>query len=79
MPSNRELLEAALIGYAAQISKIEQAMAEIRSQLKGSGGVTAETAPSGKRRKFSAAVRKKMAAAQKARWAAVRAMKSARS
>jgi hypothetical protein len=78
MPLNREFLEAALIGYAAQIAKIEQAMAEIRSQLKGSGGVSKVAAPSGKRRKFSAAVRKKMAAAQKARWAAIRAKKSAK-
>jgi hypothetical protein len=78
MPAHSSsLLQAALIGYQAQIKEIEQAMAAIRAQLKGSGATaTAPAAQPRKRPRFSAATRKKMAAAQKARWAAIRAAKS---
>ena len=59
-------LQMALIGYQAELSRIEQRMAEIRGQL---GGPVAaqEAAP---KRVLSIAARARMAAAQKKRWAA---------
>jgi hypothetical protein len=76
MPISRDLLEAALVGYQSEITRIQGAMAAIRSELKGAPAVTALATPGKKRSRFSAATRKKMAAAQKARWAAIRAEKS---
>jgi hypothetical protein len=72
-----DILQAALIGYQAEISRIEQTMAKIRAELKGSAGATPAAAPMRAKRKISAAGRKKMAAAQKKRWAAYRQQKSA--
>jgi hypothetical protein len=73
MPANRNILQAALIGYQAEISRIEQAIAEIRRELKPpSDGAPA--APKRAKRKMSAAGRKRMAAAQKKRWAAFSAL-----
>jgi len=68
------LLRAALIGYENQLAQIEKAMAEIRRQLRadGSGSPT----PAKERgRTMSAAARKRIAAAQKKRWAAYRKAK----
>jgi hypothetical protein len=76
MPSHSDILQAALIGYQAEITRIEKAMAEVRAELKGSPSAAMSAAQPRTRSKFSAATRKKMAAAQKARWAAVRAQKS---
>jgi homoserine kinase len=76
MPISRDLLEAALVGYQAQIATIQQAMADIRGKLNGSGSTVIATLPTRGKRKLSAASRKKMAAAQKARWEAFRAQKS---
>jgi hypothetical protein len=68
MPSRIDdaTLQMALIGYQAELSRIEQRMAEIRGQL---GGPVAaqEAAP---KRVLSIAARARMAAAQKKRWAA---------
>jgi hypothetical protein len=79
MPAHSDLLQAALIGYQAQIKEIETAMTAIRAQLKGSSDATAPEAQPRKKSKFSAAARKKMAAAQKRRWAAFHARKAAKS
>jgi hypothetical protein len=68
------LLRAALIGYENQLAQIENAMAEIRRQLRTSGGGEAGPASEG-RRGMSAAARKRIAAAQKKRWAAYRKSK----
>lgn len=72
-----ELLSMALVGYLSQKSEIEAAIAEIRAKL-GNGGTETPSAvagaltvsPSGNRRKMSApAARRRIAAAQKKRWA----------
>jgi hypothetical protein len=78
MPANSDILQAALIGYQAEITRIEQAMAEIRAGLKGSAGATSAATPKGAKRRISAAARKRMAAAQRKRWAAYRKQKSAK-
>jgi hypothetical protein len=59
MPVHSSALQAALIGYQAEITRIQDAMAAIRSQLKGSGGTIAAPAEPRKRSEFSAASRKK--------------------
>jgi hypothetical protein len=70
------LLQAALIGYQSEIARIQEAMAEIRRELGGSAGTTVAATPTRGKHKVSAAARKRMAAAQKKRWAAIRAAKS---
>src|ERR1700722_12861160 len=71
---DESLLRAALIGYQQQIADIETAIANIRSQLAGSGDQTASTLEGGPhtRRKFSAAARRKMAASQRLRWSKIK-------
>jgi hypothetical protein len=83
---DQSVLAVALEGLEAQKKKLEEHIAQVRSLLGlGTGrrgrppkaaaalGATAAPAPSGrKRRKFSAATRAKMAAAQKKRWAAIK-------
>ena len=78
MPANSDILQAALIGYQAEINRIKQAMAEIRAELQGSAGATSSVMPKRAKRKTSAAARKRMAAAQKKRWAAFRQQKLAK-
>jgi len=79
------LLEMALVGYQAQLEKVTSKIAEIKAQLgqrgpgrpKGSGAAQAVTAAAAapapaaqKRRTISKAGRERIAAAQRARWAA---------
>ena len=69
--NDHALLEAALIGYQHQAAQLAEKIAEIRRQL---GGKTPSAAPKAaatptKRRTMSAAARKRIAAAQKKRWA----------
>jgi hypothetical protein len=68
MKSDRSFLEAALVGYQAQLAEIHQAMLNIRGML---GQKQAVATPSTKpaRRKMSAAGRRRIAVAQKKRWA----------
>jgi len=67
-----EIISAAILGFEGQKRQIDDQIAELRAML---SGVPAETAATpedgipGKRKKFSASSRRKMAAAQKARWA----------
>ncbi len=80
-----------MAGFDSVLSTLRQTEQELRKQLNGiqnaiaalSGGSTGRrgrrpgTATTGrKRRRFSAATRKKMAAAQKARWAKLKGAKS---
>ena len=58
-----EILEAALNGLQAQLERLDSQIADVR-QLLG---------PDQPRHKRSAAVRRKMAAAQRRRWAALKA------
>jgi hypothetical protein len=71
--SDNALLEAALIGYQHQADQLAEKIADIRRQLGGkspsaSPKATAAAVP-GKKRSMSTAARKRIAAAQKKRWA----------
>src|SRR5437870_13131843 len=68
-----ELLTAALAGYQAELDRIDGKIGEIRRML-GDRANHVGTASDGTRpkRTFSAASRRKMATAQKARWAGIK-------
>jgi hypothetical protein len=74
----REILEAALHGLEAQKQKLDNQIAQVRSMLGKRVGRPPKTAkasvvtaaPVRKKRVLSAAARKRIAAAQKKRWAA---------
>jgi ribosomal protein L15 len=70
-------ISASQLRRAADIQdKIESLQSELGKLLgNGSASATASKAPKLKRRKMSAAARAKIAAAQRARWAKVRAGK----
>jgi hypothetical protein len=72
-----QLLQMALIGYAAEREKIQSKIDEIRAQLGGRRGRPATTSdgtgPAKRtRRGMSAAARRRIAAAQKKLWAEYR-------
>ena len=69
-----EIIVAAIEGYESQKTRIDVQIAELKALLSGGPIETAATpeAPTRKRKKFSAASRRKMAAAQKARWAKIK-------
>jgi hypothetical protein len=70
-----EIIEAAIKGFQAQKAEIDSQIAELRSMLPGgrtSPAATPYDSGKGKRKKFSLASRRKMAAAQKARWAEIK-------
>jgi hypothetical protein len=70
-----EFIEAAIAGFEAQKNHIDSQISELRSMLDGRNTGPAVTPPETgkrKRRRFSLASRRKMAAAQKARWAGIK-------
>jgi hypothetical protein len=81
---NHEILEAALQGLEAQKSKLDEQIAQVRSLLGGRAGRPAKAASSSedhsaapakghrKKRVLSSEARKRIAIAQKKRWAAFR-------
>jgi len=78
---NKYLLDAALEGLELQKSRIEEQIAEVRRMLgmrnaKPAKAVSEEStpaaAPASKKRALSLAARKRIAVAQKKRWAAYR-------
>jgi hypothetical protein len=73
MNADHELLEAALVGYRHLRDQIEEKIAEIRSQIGTAPEVELDvvppSAPQLKRRVISAAGRRRIAAAQRKRWA----------
>ena len=74
MKLKEEVIHAAIDGFTAQKLRIDVQIADLRAMLNGSpsgNAATPETAPS-KRRKMSASARRRIAMAQKARWANVR-------
>jgi hypothetical protein len=77
--TDNDLLAMALVGYEAQIEKINAAIREIQAQLghRGPGRprATADEAPPSKRT-MSAAARSRIAAAQRKRWAALKKSQS---
>lgn len=79
---NESLLNAALEGLEIQRQRIEEQIREVRSMLGRGRHVQRAESPSGdrpprKKRVLSAAARKRIAAAQKARWAKFRKATSA--
>jgi len=74
MPTRKltpEVLQAAIEGFEAQKRHIDAQIAELRQALAGETGAAPEPAPPRKRR-FSAAARRRMREAQQRRWAKAR-------
>lgn len=80
---SREILSAALQGLEAQRQKLDEQIAEVRSLMGGRGGRSSRNSGEAtggsqgntatrKKRVLSAEARKRIAAAQKKRWAAFR-------
>ena len=70
-----EIITAAILGFEEQKRHIDSKIAELRAMLPGGPSETAMTpeAPTRKRRKFSAAARRRMKEAQqRKRWAKIR-------
>src|SRR2546425_9334506 len=67
------MLAMALVGYELEKKKIDERIKEIRAQLSGAKAaekvISAGDDSAPKRRKLSAGARKRIAAAQKKRWA----------
>jgi hypothetical protein len=73
MPTTqRDFLRAALIGYEQRLAEIDQQIAELRRRT----GQTASAPARARRRTMSAAARGKIAAAQRKRWAELKAKKA---
>jgi hypothetical protein len=71
--ADTSFLEAALIGFQQMKRNVEEKIADIRRQLgSGDGMPAAEPSQTG-RRTVSPGARRRMAAAQRKRWAAVKA------
>jgi hypothetical protein len=66
-----KIINAAILGFESQKLRIDAQIAELRKMLTGTPTETAATpeAPRGKRRKMSAAARKRIGDAQRKRWA----------
>lgn len=70
----KELIDAAIDGFTIQKAHLDQRIAELRAMLNGGpaqSGAPSEPTPR-KGRKMSAAARRRIAAAQRARWAKAR-------
>jgi hypothetical protein len=69
-----DIITAAILGFEDQKRRIDSQISELRAILPGGSISTAATpeAPTRKRRKFSAAARRRMKEAQQRRWAKVR-------
>src|SRR5215470_4299273 len=64
-------LQAALVGYTAELDKIDAAMSAIRKQLRVRGAVSTDGHGAKLKHHMSAAGRRAIAEAQRKRWAAV--------
>jgi hypothetical protein len=68
-----DLLQAALVGLQYEASRIDEKIAEVRARLGGSQkSVTPDDTTSARKRILSASARKRIAAAQRKRWATYR-------
>ena len=69
-----EIINAAIVGFDQQKLHIDTQIAELRAMLSGGSNEPAATpkVPTIKRRKFSAAARRRMKEAQQLRWAKIR-------
>src|SRR5580700_7648774 len=78
-----DLLAMALVGYEREKSKIEAIIADIRAQLglRGPGRpkavATIAAGPAATKRTLSASARKRIAEAQRKRWAVIKGTKAA--
>jgi hypothetical protein len=75
---NPELLRMALAGYEAEKLKIDERIREVRGLLDGGtkpSSTAPEPTPKRKRRKMSAAARKRIGDATRKRWAELRKAK----
>jgi hypothetical protein len=74
--TDREILEAALVGLQHSLATVDEKMKELRRQAGGKAArhsvAVASAGATPPRRVVSAAARKRMGAAQKKRWAAFR-------
>jgi hypothetical protein len=75
MKIDRSTLEMALIGCEAERQKIEAAMAAIRKQVNGHAAAPAVDGTRKQKHNMSTAARRRIAAAQRKRWAAFHAEK----
>jgi len=76
MELNRAIIEAAIVGFEKQKQQIDETIAELRTQLNGASpkaGRETKAAATTTKRVLSPEARKRIAAAQKARWAAFHA------
>jgi hypothetical protein len=73
-------LQMALVGYQIEKQKIEDKIQQIQAQLRGKKGPSSSSPaaekPAGTRRTLSPEARKRIAAAQKKRWAEHRRIKA---
>lgn len=71
---SHEIIAAAILGFEEQLRHIDAKIAELRGVLSGGPAEpsAASESPMRKRRKMSAAARKRIAEAQRKRWAAAR-------
>ena len=75
MPTQRlspAVIEAALLGFEEQKKRIDLQIAELRQLRDGNRPEPNATPEPGKRKRFSAGARRKMAEAQRLRWAKIR-------
>lgn len=72
---DKDLLAMALVGYKAEIARIEAAMAELKARL-GSGPADSPAVNPPGKRTLSASARRRIAAAQKKRWAVIKNAKA---
>jgi hypothetical protein len=68
---DQDLLAMALIGYKAEVARIEAAIANLKARLGKQPASGPAPKPPGKRT-LSASARRRIAAAQKKRWAAIK-------
>lgn len=68
---DKDLLAMALIGYKAEIAKIEAAIAELKARMGGQAASGPAPNPPGKRT-LNASARRRISTAQKKRWAALK-------
>ena len=73
---SHEIITAAIFGFEAQKEHINSKIAELRNMLHHKDGHAAAEAPKVKR-KMSAAARRRIALAQKKRWAAIKGRSAA--
>jgi hypothetical protein len=72
-----EILAAAIVGFEAQKKQLDFQIAELRQMLNPASTNGAVAEPTRPHRKLSAAARRRIAAAQRKRWAEIRHMAGA--